>query len=82
MMGLRIADGIPYDTLRSRFGRGLGELFPGLWESWVEQGHAAAFDGSWRLTPSGLMILDHLLGEIVERLPRRQVDSAGVSWPP
>jgi len=82
MMGLRIADGIPQHEIRSRFGRGLQELFPGLWEQWIEQGHAAPFDGSWRLTPSGLMILDHLLGEIVERLPREEVDSAGVSWPP
>jgi oxygen-independent coproporphyrinogen-3 oxidase len=82
MMGLRISDGIPDAEIRSRFGNGLGELFPGLWKRWVEQGSAAPFDGWWRLTPSGLMILDHLLSQILEALPRERVDAAGVSWPP
>jgi oxygen-independent coproporphyrinogen III oxidase len=81
MMGLRIAGGVREDLLRSRFGSGLSELFPGLWERWVGHGQAHAFDGRWRLTPAGLLILDHLLGEVVDKLPR-EIDRGTVTWPP
>jgi oxygen-independent coproporphyrinogen-3 oxidase len=40
MMGLRLAAGIPADRLQRRFGRDFEELFPGLWERWVERGLA------------------------------------------
>jgi coproporphyrinogen III oxidase-like Fe-S oxidoreductase len=38
MMGLRLEAGIPAGRLEQRFGRGFQELFPGLWERWVERG--------------------------------------------
>jgi len=85
MMGLRMADGIPEGLLKSRFGLGLDELFPGLWDDWVHRGHAVPYgpaaQRTRRLTPEGLMILDHLLGIVMERLPRERVDAAGVRWP-
>ncbi len=85
MMGLRVADGIPEELICSRFSAGLDELFPGLWQDWVARGYAVPFDGvsraSRRLTPEGLMILDHLLGIVMDRLPRDRLDAVAVRWP-
>ncbi len=81
MMGLRLSDGVRDELLQSRFGCGLGEIFPGLWEQWVSAGNAAPFDGTWRLTSAGLMILDYLLGKMVDRLPR-DLGRGALRWPP
>ncbi len=82
MMGLRLAGGIPEAGLRSRFGRGFSELFPGLWEGWVARGLALPLQGSLRLSPGGILLLDRLLGDVVDRLPDAARSGLGVSWPP
>jgi oxygen-independent coproporphyrinogen-3 oxidase len=82
MMGLRLAGGIPEAMLQSRFGRGFAESFPGVWEGWVSRGLALPPDGSLKLSPDGLLLLDRLLGDIVARLPDVERSGLSVSWPP
>jgi oxygen-independent coproporphyrinogen-3 oxidase len=82
MMGLRLSDGIPVATLQSRFGRGFLELFPGLWEEWSLRSLALPPGAFLRLTPEGLLLLDRLLGEVVDRLPEVAGSGLNVTWPP
>jgi len=81
MMGLRLREGIGVASWRRRFNRGFDELFPGLWEKWCAEGHAEPPGGNLRLTESGRMMLDRLLGELAERLARDGLALLDVSWP-
>jgi len=81
MMGLRLAGGIPEETLRYRFGRGFPELFPGLWEGWVARGLALPPDGSLRLSADGLLLLDRLLREVFEMKLPSSPEQMHVRWP-
>jgi oxygen-independent coproporphyrinogen-3 oxidase len=81
MMGLRLADGMREETLRSRFGRSFAELFPGLWEGWVARGLAMPPDGSLRLSPDGLLLLDRLLREVFEMKLQSSPEEVRVQWP-
>jgi oxygen-independent coproporphyrinogen-3 oxidase len=73
MMGLRLAAGIPADRLERRFGRSFEELFPGLWQRWVQRGLAQPVEQSvgshscLRLSESGRLILNSLMGEVADR---------------
>lgn len=81
MMGLRLRDGISTEKWERRFSRGFDELFPGLWKKWCAQGHAEPPSGSLRLTESGRMILDGLLGELADRLAAQDLPQCAVTWP-
>jgi oxygen-independent coproporphyrinogen-3 oxidase len=73
MMGLRLATGIPADRLERRFGRSFDELFPGLWELWVERGfakpaeHTVGSHSCLRLSEPGRLILNSLMAEVADR---------------
>lgn len=74
MMGLRLEAGIPAGRLEQRFGRGFQELFPGLWERWVQRGlalpvemkggHHARVGPGVRLSEAGRLILNSLMAEV------------------
>ncbi|MGO9308671.1 MAG: coproporphyrinogen-III oxidase family protein [Spirochaetia bacterium] len=81
MMGLRLDEGIPEAALRSRFGRGFFEMFPGLWEGWINRGLALPAEGALRLHADGLLLLDRLLGEVVESMRRTPIKGLHVEWP-
>jgi oxygen-independent coproporphyrinogen III oxidase len=81
MMGLRLAKGIPAELINGRFGSPFQELFPGLWERWVRDGLATASTDTLALTPSGLMVLDHLMGQVAERVPRTEMEKRELVWP-
>jgi oxygen-independent coproporphyrinogen III oxidase len=81
MMGLRIAEGVPVQQLKGRFGRAFQELFPGLWERWVDDGTAVPAGTHLRLTPRGMLILDTLLGQVAEQVSRDDLPSLELLWP-
>jgi oxygen-independent coproporphyrinogen-3 oxidase len=81
MMGLRLSGGIPDSVFRRRFGRGFGELFPGLWEGWVDRGLAAASTDTLSLSPEGLLVLDRLLADVLDLLPAAARGGLSLSWP-
>jgi coproporphyrinogen III oxidase-like Fe-S oxidoreductase len=81
MMGLRMSGGIQESTLHARFGRTFPELFPGLWEGWVSRGLAQPPDGTLRLSESGLLLLDRLLGELFELRQESSPGNLRVHWP-
>jgi len=82
MMGLRLSGGIADEMLRSRFGHGFAQLFPGVWEDWVSRGLALPADGMRRLSDAGLLLLDRLLGELFERHAPSWPENLNVHWPP
>jgi oxygen-independent coproporphyrinogen III oxidase len=81
MMGLRLAEGIPLTRWESRFGRRFEEFFPGIWERWTGEGLAEQPRANMRLTESGRLVLDRLLGEIAERIASPDMAPPSVSWP-
>jgi coproporphyrinogen III oxidase-like Fe-S oxidoreductase len=81
MMGLRIAEGVPVQQLKGRFGWAFQELFPGLWERWVDDGTAVPAGTHLRLTPRGMLILDTLLGQVAEQVSRDDLPSLELLWP-
>jgi oxygen-independent coproporphyrinogen III oxidase len=81
MMGLRLTGGIPEATLESRFGSSFAELFPGVWEGWVDRGLALPPDGTLRLSPDGLPLLDMLLRELFEAMRRSSPENLRLQWP-
>jgi oxygen-independent coproporphyrinogen-3 oxidase len=81
MMGLRLVDGIGAEPFRKRFGLGLDELAPGLWERWVARGLAEPERGSLQLTDRGLLQLDPLLGELAGALRSDGPPPTAVRWP-
>lgn len=81
MVGLRLVRGISAASFRRRFGCGLDDLAPGLWERWVGRGFAQPERGSLRLTARGLLLLDSLLGELAAALSERRLPPVVVSWP-
>jgi coproporphyrinogen III oxidase-like Fe-S oxidoreductase len=74
MMGLRMADGVPSAQIESRFGSPLPRLLPGLWEHWVEKGWARPPSDRLALTGQGMLLLDHLIGEMIGAI------SDGAPW--
>lgn len=81
MMGLRLQEGISTASWESRFGRSFDEFFPGIWRRWSDEGLAEKPLGNLRLTESGRMVLDGLLGELTERLATAGLPSITISWP-
>jgi oxygen-independent coproporphyrinogen-3 oxidase len=81
MMGLRLRGGIPEAAVRSRFGGGFAQLLPGVWEGWVGRGLALPPDGSLRLSPDGLLLLDMLLREVVDAMRRTSFANLRLEWP-
>jgi hypothetical protein len=56
-------------------------MFPGLWEGWVDRALAMPSAGRLRLSPDGLLLLDRLLGEVVERMREAPIGGLQVEWP-
>ena len=85
MMGLRLAAGIETESFYRRFGKGVAELLPGLWEGWVRKGWAVPIDAGFasrmRLTNEGLMLLDRLLGDAASRIKTGALKDLAVTWP-
>lgn len=81
MMGLRTAEGISAAGLERRFGRSFAELFPGVWERWVENGTAAADARRIRLTPQGRLFLNRHLLEIERAIHSRELPPLRILWP-
>jgi oxygen-independent coproporphyrinogen-3 oxidase len=81
MMGLRLQEGINTAAWERRFSRGFDELFPGLWKKWCAEGYAEQPLGSMRLTESGRMVLDGLLGELADRRATVGLPQLAISWP-
>lgn len=81
MMGLRLTRGIAIDDLESRFGASFATLFPGLWERWLEQGLALQVTDRLRLSSEGILLLDRLLGQVMDRLDDPRLDQLRVEWP-
>jgi oxygen-independent coproporphyrinogen-3 oxidase len=81
MMGLRLARGISLAVFEKRFGRSFDAVFPGLWSTWVARGFAEPQQSSLRLSAGGRLVLDALLGEIVERLTTPAVAGLAICWP-
>jgi oxygen-independent coproporphyrinogen-3 oxidase len=81
MMGLRLQEGVSTAAWERRFSRSFDELFPGLWKRWCADGYAEQPLGSLRLTESGRMVLDGLLGELADRLAMEGVPQFVISWP-
>jgi oxygen-independent coproporphyrinogen-3 oxidase len=79
MMGLRLSRGLSSSGLRARFGARIDEIIPGVWERWVSQGRAHPPSDRLRLTDDGLLLLDLLIGEVIDACaPWR---GAQVVWP-
>ena len=81
MMGLRLKEGISLASWMSRFGRSFEELFPGLWKRWSAEGLAEQPVQFLRLTESGRMVLDGLLGELADRIATADLPPIALSWP-
>jgi oxygen-independent coproporphyrinogen-3 oxidase len=81
MMGLRLEEGIGRVEFERRFGTTLEALFPGLWGRWEGRGLADSPGRTLHLTERGRMILDALLGEVLETLHAPTVPALEVSWP-
>ncbi len=81
MMGLRLREGISVASWQRRFNRGFDEFFPGLWKKWCAEGYADEPIVSLRLTESGRMVLDGLLGELADRIASETLPQFAVSWP-
>ena len=89
-MGLRLAEGVDISAIEQRFGRN-----PIDWNSverLVRSGHLSRSKTRIRLTDSGRLLLDHILGEIAAAIdPRPSVAGApppelpgppAPAWPP
>ncbi len=81
MMGLRLQEGVSVPSWESRFGRSFDEFFPGLWNRWSAEGFAEQDAQSLRLSESGRLVLDGLLGEIAERVAAESLPSIVLAWP-
>jgi oxygen-independent coproporphyrinogen-3 oxidase len=81
MMGLRLQEGVSVALWESRFGRSFDEFFPGLWNQWSGKGFAEQRAQCLRLTETGRLVLDGLLGEVAEKLATEVLPSIVVSWP-
>jgi oxygen-independent coproporphyrinogen-3 oxidase len=81
MMGLRLAQGISLSVFKARFGTGFDELYPTLWDSWVQRGLAEPQVSALRLSERGRLVLDALLGELVERPVAPAVGRLTLRWP-
>lgn len=68
MMGLRRSAGLPPERVEERFGRRPAEFIPRTVERWVGAGLLQAEEGTIRLEPEGMWLLDRLLAEIAGEL--------------
>ncbi|MBN1837968.1 MAG: coproporphyrinogen III oxidase family protein [Spirochaetales bacterium] len=80
MMGLRLRAGIDAAGFKTRFGRSLPELVPGLWRRWVDSRLCDPALDRHALTFEGRMILDHLLLELQEALEDAEPEDLFVRW--
>jgi coproporphyrinogen III oxidase-like Fe-S oxidoreductase len=78
MMGLRLQTGILTRAFEARFGSSFDEIFPGLWQRWVERGAALPPGERLALSDFGRMVLDGLLSEIRVDPDERRLQ---VCWP-
>lgn len=81
MMGLRLSRGISLPRWENRFGTPFATLFPGLWEDWLSKGWAMPATDRLRLSPEGMLLLDHLLSQVLDRLDSSQLDRLHLVWP-
>jgi oxygen-independent coproporphyrinogen III oxidase len=81
MMGLRLEEGIGRVEFERRFGSTFETLFPGLWGRWEGRGLAASPGPMLHLTDAGRMILDALLGEVLEMLHGPAMPVLQGAWP-
>jgi putative oxygen-independent coproporphyrinogen III oxidase len=69
VMGLRLREGIDVDVIARRFGRSAVVDWPRV-ERLVRSGHLSVDGARIALTPSGRLVLDHILGELAAREPK------------
>jgi putative oxygen-independent coproporphyrinogen III oxidase len=69
VMGLRLREGIDVDVIARRFGRSAVVDWPRV-ERLVRSGHLSVDGARIALTPSGRLVLDHILGEIAVLEPK------------
>ncbi len=87
MMGLRLAGGIDAASFARRFGEGCdgdpARAVGGVGPEGVGRGALPrpAPEASMRLSPAGLMLLDHLLGEAADRISAETPAELEVKWP-
>ncbi|HUV08637.1 MAG TPA: hypothetical protein VMX75_12960, partial [Spirochaetia bacterium] len=81
MMGFRLSKGIRQVTFRKRFESDLAQALGGLWSEWTARGLVLKRPGRYALSRRGRMILNRLLLEIQERVPREQWESGRCRWP-
>jgi oxygen-independent coproporphyrinogen III oxidase len=81
MMGLRLARGISAVQIEARFGSGVTTLLSGIWERWMEKGWAEPPGDRIQLTTQGLLLLDRLIGEMIETRDSADAPALRLSWP-
>ena len=81
MMGFRLSEGIRQVTFKKRFESDLAQALGGLWSEWTTRGLVLKRPGRYALSRRGRMILNRLLLEIQERVPREQWESGRCRWP-
>ncbi len=81
MVGLRTSMGIDQSSFSRRFGGEFQEFYPGLWESWMDQGLAESSAESLRLTEKGRLFLNRLLAGIQEKTKSSDFPPLYVQWP-
>lgn len=64
MLGLRMTCGLDLERFESRFGKSFESFYPGRIAAWKEKGLATG-DSHLQLTPSGMLLLDSLVSELV-----------------
>jgi len=81
MMGLRLREGLAAAHVERRFGSPLDELFPGLWQRWMDGGLAEKPSAFIRLTERGRLVLDGLLTEISRVRAQASAVPLTITWP-
>lgn len=64
MTGLRLAEGVPVDELKSRARGEAAEQLHRVANRWVASGHMLDSDARWRLTDAGFLIADTIVADL------------------